>query len=130
MDLAADSTNTAALKFYSIEEDSLSQDWTSLPPREWAWCNPPFSHIQPWVKKAYESKQRIVMLLPASVGANWWRDWVHNKARILCLNGRITFGGCTQSYPKDCVLLQYAPYIIPAYKIWSWNEDVDPVAPE
>jgi hypothetical protein len=75
------------------------------------------------------------MLIPAGVGSNWWRDYVHNKAMVLLLNGRITFGGCppnpktgkVDAYPKDCALLLYSPenkfYIDhgdAAYDVWSW----------
>jgi hypothetical protein len=56
----------------------------------------------------------------AGVGSNWWRDHVHDKARVLLLNGRITFVGETHGYPKDCCLLLYGPSVEPGYEVWSW----------
>ena len=47
------------------------------------------------------------MLVPAGVGSNWWKAWVHHKAYVFLLNGRITFVGQPTCYPKDCCLLYY-----------------------
>lgn len=122
IDLAADEANTVAPLFYSEADDALKQPWRTAD-RNWAWCNPPFANIAPWVEKAYRSTRsgaRVLMLLPAGVGANWWRDWVDGKAFVLFLNGRITFVGETMPYPKDCVLLVYGPDVAPGTQVWSW----------
>jgi hypothetical protein len=92
----------------------------------WNWLNPPFSDLRTWVQKALEESRQgahTAMLVPAGVGANWWRDWVHTKARVLLLNGRITFVGHNQPYPKDCALLLYEPNVIPAYETWTWMDE-------
>jgi hypothetical protein len=55
------------------------------------------------VKKAHEEMikgARTAMLVPAGVGANWWRDHVHNKAHVLLLNGRIMFVGHHAAVPE------------------------------
>lgn len=123
IDLAASQENAVAPLFYTEVENALKQPWRTRS-REMGWCNPPFANIQPWVEKAYaESKigARVAMLVPAGVGSNWWRDWVHGKAFVLLLNGRITFVGETQPYPKDCCLLLYGPDVSPGYDVWSWT---------
>lgn len=121
VDLAADISNTVASVFITKEEDSLKQDWEAYS-SGWAYLNPPFSHISPWVRKASEiTKARIAMLVPASVGSNWWRDWVDKKAYVLFLNGRLTFVGETASYPKDCAILLYTPLKIIRYEVWNWR---------
>ena len=122
-DLAASKENTVSYgQYFDKDEDSLSLEWPSLVDG-WMWLNPPYANIRPWVKKASESGANIAVLVPASTGANWWRDWVHEKARIVLLNGRITFRGQPTCYPKDCVLLLYGPKYTPGYEIWTWRND-------
>lgn len=127
IDLAATRENAVCPYYYSLEEgrDSLGDNsWQAPDENGWAWCNPPYSDIRPWVAKAYaESEQgaQIVMLVPASVGANWWRDYVDGKAFISFLNDRITFVGCDNVYPKDCALLFYTPWGFTGHEIWSWQ---------
>lgn len=123
VDLAASRSNTVAKQFYSERSNALVQSWVF---DGWGYCNPPFSDLRPWVEKAWQEAQRgahTAMLVPAGVGANWWRDHVHGRARILLLNGRLTFVGHKQPYPKDCALLLYTPDVIPAYEIWSWQHE-------
>lgn len=84
----------------------------------------PYAHIAPWVGRAWSESRKgahVLMLLPAGVGSNWWRDFVHEKARVLLLNGRLTFGGETAPYPKDLVLLEYGPKVYPGYTVWNWR---------
>lgn len=123
IDLAASLENRVTEEFISEEEDSFSVDW--LERRGWCWLNPPFSNIRPWVTKAWASRcqfgTQIVVLVPAAVGANWWRDWVDGKAYITYLNGRITFVGHKHGYPKDCALLLYAPFLEGGSCTWKWT---------
>lgn len=136
IDLAATKKNRVVARYYGRKDDSLDPrvSWRSPPnlPLRWGWLNPPFAQIGPWVQKAYEQSQRgarIAMLVPAAVGSNWWRDWVHEKAHVLLLNGRITFVGADQGYPKDCVILLYgkppdSPHYVGSfwYRIWRWTD--------
>jgi phage N-6-adenine-methyltransferase len=124
VDLAASQSNTIAKQFYSERSNALVQSWVF---DGWNWLNPPFSDLRPWAQKAFEESRQgahTAMLVPAGVGANWWRDWVHTKARVLLLNGRITFVGHKQPYPKDCVLLLYEACVIPGYEIWTWPNEL------
>ena len=126
IDLAASGENFIVPYYYCEEDNSLVQNWNV---GGWGFCNPPYADIKPWVQKAYEEFQKgasIVMLLPASVGANWWRDWVHLKCLVMFLNGRIQFVGATGLYPKDCAVLVYSPLLEgkTGYKVWSWREHV------
>jgi len=126
LDVAASEENSVGLRWFTEEHDALRPEvsWKD----GWAFCNPPFGHIEPWVKKAWEEAQRgawIAMLLPAGVGANWWRDYVDGKAHVLLLNGRLVFTGETTPYPKDCVLLLYTPYIRGGYEVWNWRKECE-----
>ena len=123
-DLAASEENTVGNHFYSEKDNSLVQDWSAC--WGWLWLNPPFSNITSWVKKASEESLKgaaIAMLVPASVGSNWWRDHVHNQAHVLFLNGRLTFVGEKDPYPKDCSLLLYTKYSIGGYEVWDWRNN-------
>lgn len=101
--------------------DSLQVDWRDWipyqPARPYGWLNPPFAHIAPWAKKAAESGARVLMLVPAAIGSNWYRDYVHKHARVYALNGRLDFG--SGPYPKDCTLCDYGDE--PGLEIWSWQ---------
>lgn len=124
IDLAATKTNAKAKIIITPNMDSLRQEWCDwIPFGKTGWLNPPYSDIRPWVQKAYESQRSIAMLVPASVGSNWWRDWVHEKALVLFLNGRIQFVGHPAGYPKDLALLLYARPLapVPGYDIWRWK---------
>lgn len=130
-DLAADSSNSVTTKFYDEEADSLTQPWNL---GGWNWCNPPYAKIEPWVAKAAHEAQlgaQTVMIVPASVGANWWREWVEPYAFVSFLNGRLCFipdwkevGFKTKPlYPKDCAILLYTPWNFVGHEIWNWGAD-------
>lgn len=120
-DLAASEENKKAEKFFSKEDDSLNQSG-QIPGL--LWLNPPFADIVPWADKcARESKDstiQIIMLTPASVGSNWFSQFVHKKAQVLFLNGRITFVGSKDPYPKDCMLSLFG-FGESGFDIWRWK---------
>lgn len=126
IDLAATAKNAVAPIFYDEEMDSLTQPWRLG--AGWAFCNPPFGHLERWVAKAFieadNNGAQTAMLVPASTGSNWWHDWVDGCAYITFLNGRIKFVGADGPYPKDCAILLFAPFLHGGSCIWSWKEDV------
>lgn len=140
-DLAADKDNRVCEGYYDEAMDSLVQPWNL---GGWNWLNPPYSDIEPWVAKAANESLNgasTVMLVPASVGANWWRTWVEGYAFQSFLNGRLCFipdwrdytkiddkTGLTVPafkspplYPKDCAILLYAPWNFTGHEIWKWE---------
>lgn len=124
-DLAASDENTVThMGYITAQDDALAMPSWGFGPG-WNWLNPPFSTIGPWVQRAYtETRQRAVktaVLIPAAVGSNWWRDWVHLKAEAIFLNPRLTFVGCADPYPKDCALLLYRPVVDQPYDVWTWK---------
>lgn len=130
-DLAADDTNAVAWPYFTKERSAFSDGWKFGD--GWSWLNPPFSNIAPWVERAHQQEilrfARTAVLVPASVGANWWKEYVHSLADVLFLNGRITFKGVppnlrtgkVDAYPKDCALLLYSPYSTGIYETWTWK---------
>lgn len=130
-DLAASYENAVAAMYYTAAENALLQSWVCG--GGWNWLNPPFTDIGSWANKANISSTlfgaKTAMLVPAAVGANWWRDYVHEQASVLFLNGRLTFVGCADPYPKDCALLLYAPNLDELnYDIWTWKQPKAAVA--
>jgi phage N-6-adenine-methyltransferase len=125
-DLAADALNTKARFYFDEKTDSLKQNWSGLSGD--LWLNPPYSHIEPWAEKCNTTrlvwrsqaltKPRIFFLVPAAVGANWWARHVDNQARVVFLNGRISFDG-VGPYPKDCAIVIYNEK--PGYEVWRWR---------
>src|SRR5688572_30561268 len=63
LDAAAAAHNTKLPRYFNYEANGLAQSWAG----ERVWCNPPFSNLAAWVKKAHEESTGcplIVLLLP------------------------------------------------------------------
>ena len=124
IDLAATEANRKCPVFISPEQNSLGEQWGERVVGT-AWLNPPFGDITPWALKCaawlgYRSPGSIIiMLTPASVGSNWWRDCVHNRSQVFFLNGQIKFVGAKDYYPKDCALSVFG--LNPGYEVWNWR---------
>lgn len=130
IDLAADASNAKADLFITKERDALTVDWAAELAGVgggWGWLNPEFGDIRPWAKKCYETKLAggsVAFLVPAGVGSNWFRDYVHRKAFVLALNGRIPFmpDKPKWGYPKDCILSLFSPLIPAGFDVWTWKD--------
>ncbi len=125
-DLAATPENAKAPAYLTEKDDSLTCDWSRF--RGNLWLNPPFANIAPWAAKCASTDlggyaRRILFLVPASVGANWFAAHVHRKALVLALQGRLTFEGCDQPYPKDCVLCVYGMGVT-GFDVWDWRKEI------
>lgn len=131
-DFAADRRNRKAETFFSRKDSAFDYspaEWAiqTFDGLEWGWLNPPFDDIAPWANRAslckYEGGQ-IAMLVPASVGSNWFRDHVDGHALVLALNGRLAFmpDRPTWLYPKDCILCLYSEAIAPGFEVWDWRQ--------
>ncbi len=94
IDVAAAVHNAKLPRYYTINDDGLSQDWSG----ERVYCNPPYSSIEPWVKKAHMSgADLVVMLLPANrTEQAWWQRWIEpdrlvGAITVEFLPGRLRF---------------------------------------
>jgi phage N-6-adenine-methyltransferase len=82
LDVAALPHNAKLPRYFTPEQDGLAQSWGG----ERVWCNPPYSDIEPWVRKAWDGRwlpgeahgaELVVMLLPANrTEQGWWQRWV------------------------------------------------------
>lgn len=119
-DLAASHGNQKAPRYFTKEDDSFKQDWHKIPGN--LYLNPEFANIAPWAEKcALEGERgaKILFLTPASIGSNWFAEFCHRRALVLALNGRITFEGMDDPYPKDCMLTCFGFGI--GFDVWRWN---------
>lgn len=122
-----DGSNAKGLDWY-ISDALAEDDWAAqlLGEDDWGWLNPEYADIAPWAARCAEVREaggQIALLVPAGIGANWFREHVHGKALVLALNGRLTFEGCTAPYPKDCILALYSPQIAPGFDVWRWKAE-------
>lgn len=111
IDVAASAENTKLERYYSIDDNGLKQPWVD----ERVWCNPPYSDIESWVKKAWrewdssDPPELIVMLLPANrTEQGWWQRHVEGARRAGRINveflpGRLRFlaPGATAIKPNE-----------------------------
>ena len=94
-DVCALPENAKCDRYFTPEMDGLSQEWTGV-----CWCNPPYGrHIGKWVKKAVESKAKVVMLLPARTDTKWFHEYVLPYGEIEFLKGRVRFVGAKDVAP-------------------------------
>lgn len=97
LDVCALPENAKCERYFTPEQDGLSQDWTGV-----CWMNPPYGRkIGKWVRKAYESAQngaKVVCLLPARTDTAWWHEYVM-RGRVTFLRGRLKFGNSKSSAP-------------------------------
>jgi phage N-6-adenine-methyltransferase len=124
-DLAASASNCVVPDYYDEETDSLSQLWHQRPHTGgWLWLNPPFGDIPRFAAKCVEEMKlgaRILMLTPASVGANWFQDVVAPNAHVVELTARMKFAGAKDLYPKDLALSVFA-FGLTGRSSWKWTK--------
>jgi len=113
-DLAADSENAKCKRFFSEQEDALSQDWTYLGR---CWLNPPYggngkNSLKRWVQKAYESAKwptcHISMLMPARTNTVWWHDYCMKARMIWLIKGRPKFGDAKYGLPQPLAVVMFS----------------------
>ena len=123
LDVCATAESAKCFRYFTARDDGLVQSWEG----ERVWCNPKYSDIEPWVRKAWVARAELVaMLLPSNrTEQPWWQQLVEpfrdGRApaslsrpvlRTRFLSGRIRFGfpgnpdgAGVGSPPFGCVLL-------------------------
>lgn len=90
------------------------------------WLNCEFGDIDPWADRfKMESKKGAngLLLTPAAVGSNWFRDKVSGFSDDYLLNGRLCFDG-KNVFPKDCVLSHFHSNAKGDMYIWEWRKNL------
>lgn len=93
-------------KYYTIEDDGLSKDWSGHN----VWCNPPYGRkIGKWVEKCYREGHKdntlVVMLIPARTDTKYFHDYILHRAEIRFVPGRLKFGDSNNSAPFPSMLV-------------------------
>lgn len=107
LDVAADATNAKCAEYFTAEQDGLLMPWSGS-----VWCNPPYTNLIQWVKKAYEETQagrciQAVLLLPAHTSTAWFHDYGLPHAEIYWIRGKRKFGGTGKSAIMPSVVLVF-----------------------
>jgi phage N-6-adenine-methyltransferase len=56
-------------------ETGLAHSWRGRR----VWCNPPYSDIEPWILRAWQSRADMAYLLaPNWTDRGWWRTWIED----------------------------------------------------
>jgi site-specific DNA-methyltransferase (adenine-specific) len=107
LDVAATAENAKCARFFTKEDDGLSQNWGGCH----VWCNPPYGRrISAWVKKAFEESRKpgtiVAMLLPARTDTAWFHDYAL-KGKVKFLRGRVRFGGSKNNAPFPSIIVVF-----------------------
>jgi hypothetical protein len=113
--------------FYYPEQDALAYAWpnTAAVAGACAWANPPFNRSSAFARAASESPHcRTLMLIPASVGSNWFAEHVNGRALVVFLRPRLVFlmpdgTPCPAGINRDCMLLGFGWQ--PGYHCEDWR---------
>ncbi|MCH4365383.1 phage N-6-adenine-methyltransferase [Staphylococcus haemolyticus] len=108
LDPCATDENAKCSKYFTIEDDGLSKDWSN----DVVFMNPPYGRgIKKWIKKAYEESLNgatVVCLIPARTDTTYWHDFIFDKADdIKFLKGRLKFGNGKNSAPFPSAIVVY-----------------------
>lgn len=109
LDVCATEQNAKCIRFFDSEQDGLKKSWGGAT----VWCNPPYSNIAAWVKKATEEQRNgttTVMLVPARTDTKWFHGYVYEKPGISIqfVKGRLRFGEATKNAPFPSMLIIFA----------------------
>lgn len=111
LDVCALPENAKCEKYYTPEQDGLSQPWSGA-----CWCNPPYGKnvVDKWVKRAWEKSAEgatVVMLLPARTDTKWFHEYIYKQDRVevrfLCR--RLKFGNSKNSAPFPSMVVIFRP---------------------
>ena len=107
LDPCAIPSNAKCPKFFTPEENGLSQDWGT----HIVFCNPPYGRqIGAWVRKCYESWMGgaiVVLLIPARTDTSYFHKYIYHKAELRFIRGRLKFGNAKQGAPFPSMIVIY-----------------------
>ena len=109
LDPCADEFNHKCRKYFTKEQDGLSQRWEN----EVVFCNPPYGREIPhWVKKCFDEVHSgnclcAVMLIPARTDTRWFHKYIYKQSEIRFIKGRLKFGDSTNSAPFPSMVVVF-----------------------
>lgn len=124
VDLAATDENTKGPRWITPEQDTFTADWYRMLDGGLGWLNPEFDPMKKWVQKCANEVGKgaeFLVLSPASVGSNWFWDYVQPFATVYCVTPRLIFEGSSDPYPKDLILSHYNQNPNHELQRWKWK---------
>src|SRR3990167_7830081 len=135
LDAAASFENALYPVYITEQQNALTTPWIGRS----VWCNPPYSLIGPFVKRAYEEsleqKNTVVILIPTYTDPKYWRDYVTKAHEIRHLVGRIQFidgnnplgKKCSARFPSTVVVFKHIKgmHYGKGPAVWSWDWRVE-----
>ena len=93
--------------YYTIADNGLKKSWGGRR----VFCNPPYSNISEWIKKAYYESFKedtlIVLLIPARTDTKYFQEYIYHRAEIRFIKGRLKFGNSKNSAPFPSMVVIY-----------------------
>lgn len=123
VDAASSIENRKCERHWTVSENGLEQSWLG----ERVYCNPPYSDIMPWIRKAWSERgaEIAVLLLPANrTEQKWWqegiepfRDRAGSVLTVEFMQGRLRFlkRGQVSIQPNE------RPPFGNVLCIWNWS---------
>lgn len=135
----------------TLKKGAFSVKWHLLS-NKYLWLNPPFCTAEPackpdcnkdkckkrgehnliaqpgitkWMEKCRDESHlgaKIITLTLASLGANWYKDFVEGNANVWVLRERLKFIGHKDVYPKDLMLCEWTKNMN-SFGHWSWKSE-------
>jgi phage N-6-adenine-methyltransferase len=109
LDVCATEENAKCPKFYTKEQDGLSQEWAKR-----NWMNPPYGReIDAWIATAFAEAifgNLTVTLLPARTDTQWFHGYIYHKHEIRFINGRLKFGSSKKAAPFPSMIVIFKPH--------------------
>ena len=107
LDPCASDDNHKCEKYYTQAENGLSYTWGGYR----VFCNPPYSNIASWIKKAWQERTKentlVVLLIPARTDTKYFHEYIYQRAEIRFIKGRLKFGESKNSAPFPSMVVIY-----------------------
>ena len=110
VDVCASHENHKCDWYFTQEDDGLSKNWGG----QTVFCNPPYSEIGKWVKKAHDEAKKdgtvVVMLIPSRTSTKYFHDYIYHRTEIRFVSGRLHFndGKGRAPFPSMVVIFRGA----------------------
>lgn len=107
LDACATDLNHKCERYFTQAENGLNQSWGGYR----VFCNPPYSNISEWVKKAYYESYKtdtlICLLIPARTDTRYFQEYILHRSEIRFIKGRLHFNNSKAGAPFPSMIVIY-----------------------
>lgn len=105
LDVCATDDNHKCERYFTKAENGLEQTWGGYR----VFCNPPYSKIADWVKKAYyeaiKPNTLVVLLIPARTDTKYFQEYIYHRSEIRFIKGRLHFNNSKAGAPFPSMIV-------------------------